>query len=202
MKGESRAPAGWAARAGAAVGGAEMSRDLDALLAGRTPLHADEVRWGDIRLAFSLYLTPERPPADLVTSVRSVVFGRGKVVVVDDILGGSHVMPGGRIEPGETILQTLAREELEECGWTVHDPRPLALAHFLHLGPKPDGYRYPYPDFLHLVFLGQAGEYRRGAVKRAGEVETGSRLTSIPRAMAAITPDQRVLLKAALVARA
>jgi ADP-ribose pyrophosphatase YjhB (NUDIX family) len=178
-----------------------MTRDLAAFLAGRSPHHREEVRWGDIRLAFSLHISPEAPPARLITSVRSVVFGRGKVVVVDDSLGGSHVMPGGRIEPGETIAQTLAREVLEECGWTVLNPRPLAFGHFRHLGPKPDGYRYPYPDFLHLIFMGEAGEYRRGALKRAGEVETGSRLTTIPHALATITPDQQVLLKAALAAR-
>lgn len=170
-------------------------------MAGRGAHYSEEVRWGDIRLAFSLHLTPETPPAELITSVRSVAFRRGAVVVVDDSVGGSHVMPGGRMEPGETIAQTLEREVLEECGWTVTDVRPLAFGHFHHLSPKPDGYRYPYPDFLHLVFMGEAGEYRRDALKRAGEVETGSRVTSIRRAMARITPDQQALLRAALAAR-
>ena len=159
------------------------------------------VRWSDTELAFSLHLSPEAPPAGLITSARSVVFRRGKVVVVDDSVGGSHVMPGGRIEPGETIGQTLEREVLEECGWTVLNPLPLAFCHFHHLTPKPYSYGYPYPDFLHVVFLGEAGEYRRAALKRAGEVETGSRLTPIRRAMATITSDQQVLLRAALVAR-
>jgi len=81
------------------------------------------------------------------------------------------------------------------------DTRPLAFGHFHHLTPKPWSHSYPYPDFLHLIFLAEAEEYRRTALKRAGEAETGSRLTSIARAMRTITPDQQVLLRAALAAR-
>jgi 8-oxo-dGTP pyrophosphatase MutT (NUDIX family) len=49
-------------------------------------------------------------------------------------------------------MQTLHREVLEETGWTIRDARLIGLAHFQHLAPKPNHKRYPYPDFLHLVY--------------------------------------------------
>lgn len=175
---------------------------LDAFVAGRSPIYEGTTQWGEaVRLALKVYPCAELPPAELVTSVRGVVFKAAKVVVVDDAIE-THVMPGGRMEPGETIAQTLARELLEECGWTMPAPRLFALIHFRHLSPRPDGYRYPYPDFLHLLFAGEAGVYRRGALKRQDEIETGSRLVPISRALASLSPEQRTILAAAMTARA
>ena len=51
------------------------------------------------------------------------------------------------------------REVLEETGWTIRDARLLGLAHFQHLTPKPVAYRYPYPNFLHLVYVANADRY-------------------------------------------
>ena len=34
--------------------------------------------------------------------------------------------------------------------------------HFHHLTPKPDSYRYPYPDFLWLVYAAEALEHDSG----------------------------------------
>lgn len=142
----------------------------------------------------------EPPPIDLVTSVRGVVFKKSTVIVVDDGID-SHVMPGGRMEPGETVPETLARELEEECGWTMPQPRLFAMLHFQHLLARPAGYRYPYPDFLHLLFVGEAGEYRRAGLKRAGEIETGSRLVPISRALTILSIEQQTILRAAVVAR-
>lgn len=181
-----------------------MSDAIDAFVSAHQPAFEDDVNWGDLRLRHRLYLSDQPPPEDLVTSVRAVVFKRSNVVVVDEDFRGvpaSHIMPGGRIEAGETIAQSLTREVLEECGWTLASARLFAFIHFHHLTPRPDGYTYPYPDFLHLLFVGEAGAYRRSAVKRAGEIETGSRLTPIRRAMPRMDPDQQAVLTAALAAR-
>jgi ADP-ribose pyrophosphatase YjhB (NUDIX family) len=179
-----------------------MRSALDSFLADRTSIYRGETRWGDaIHLRVQVFACAEPPPTDLVTSVRGVVFKGGKVVVVDDKVE-SHVMPGGRMEAGESIAQTLERELLEECGWTMPSPQLFGVIHFHHLAPRPEGYSYPYPDFLHLLFVGEAGVYRRSDIKRSDEIETGSRLTSISRAMKALKTEQQAILAAAMEARA
>lgn len=178
-----------------------MSAALNAFVASHTAAYTGETRWGSaVHLAVRMFPCAQPPPMKLVTSVRGVVFKGANVVVVDDTIE-SHVMPGGRMEPGETVHQTLERELLEECGWTIREPRLFGMIHFHHLSPRPDGYRYPYPDFLHLLFVGEADAYNRSALKRGDEIETGSRLTPISRAMATLSLEQRTILAAAQAAR-
>ena len=35
----------------------------------------------------------------------------------------------------------------------------ISFTHFHHLNPKPDGYRYPYPDFIQINYMAQAVEH-------------------------------------------
>lgn len=163
-------------------------------------LHESLQQWGDLRLTQRLHAASALPDARLVTSVRAVVF-RGPSVVVVTADGQRHVMPGGRLEAGEGLEAALRREVAEECGWTIGPPRLLALLHFHHLTPKPDGYRYFYPDFLQPIFVADAEAYDRRRLKRAGEIETGARLMRPRTAMAIIRDDQQPLLRAALAAR-
>lgn len=122
-------------------------------------IHADEqVEWPPSRLRVRTYLTSTLPPLGLVTSVRAVVRKSNHILVVRDPLS-VHILLGGRREASETLLQTLEREILEETGWTIETPRLLGLVHFHHLTPKPAGYRYPFPDFLHVVYETTAGRY-------------------------------------------
>src|ERR1044071_5320209 len=115
-------------------------------------LQADEqAEWPPSRLRVRTYQTTRLPPLDLVSSVRALVRQGDQILVVRDPVS-VHILPGGRREPGETLMQTLEREVLEETGWTIQSPRLIGLAHFQHLTPRPEDYRYPYPDFLHLVY--------------------------------------------------
>lgn len=174
---------------------------LDAFVAGRAPAYEGDTHWGpEVHLAVRIYPCAEVPPVELVTSVRAVLFKGARVMVVDDHVE-THIMPGGRIEPGETIAQTLDRELREECGWTIREPKLFGMVHFRHVKPKPDGYRYPYPDFLHLLFVGEAGAYDRRGLKREGEIETASRMVPISQAMAMLSLEQRTILAAAQAAR-
>lgn len=102
----------------------------------------------------------------LVTAVRAVVRRDGRVLVFEDATGG-HALPGGRLEPGESLLDGLARELREEVECEISAaPVRIGFVWLRHLGAKPDGYRYPHPDLVHVVYLVMAAS---DPIERAGE---------------------------------
>ncbi len=131
---------------------------LSAFLARHVARTEESIDWGNMPLRVSSYLTSMLPPLQYVTSVRAVVINHVGVLTLHD---GSnhHVLPGGRIESGESVEATLYREVLEETGYALRDAKVLGFMHFRHLGPEPEGYEYPYPDFLQLVYRAEPGDH-------------------------------------------
>jgi len=143
--------------AGRHVVAESMDDVLTAFLVQHVAREEEPIDWGDMPLRLASYLTTELPPLRYITSVRAVVDHNAVLVFHDG--NKHHILPGGRSEPGESLEATLHREVLEETGYTLRIAKMLGFMHFQHLGPKPDSYGYPYPDFLQLVFVAQPGEY-------------------------------------------
>ncbi len=138
--------------------------DLIGFLAQQLPLAEETVTWhrSHMRLHVISYLSRELPPLDYITSVRGVILQGDQVLVVRDP-ENVHILPGGRRERRESLLQTLEREVLEETGWTIHTISLLGFKHFRHLSPEPADYPYPYPDFLQAIYTARTDTYIPGA---------------------------------------
>jgi ADP-ribose pyrophosphatase YjhB (NUDIX family) len=145
---------------------------LAAFLSKYSPIVEELVHWDDLRLRVTSYLTSDFPPLAFVTSVRAIVL-HGPLVVLVRAPDGIHILPGGRREEGEALTDTLMREVLEETGWTIDQLQLLGVKHYHHLTPMPPDYRYPYPDFLQLVYRACAQQHLPEARELDGyEIET------------------------------
>jgi len=96
----------------------EGSIALTNFLSRRRPLCEEVTVWGSGQFPLRVvsYFCTELPPLEFITSVRAIVIKDGQVLVLRDT-EETHIVPGGRCEPGETLAETLRREILEETGW-------------------------------------------------------------------------------------
>ena len=127
--------------------------DLDKFLSRHKRVSQNTAKWrGGIELQVTGYVCSEAAPASLVSSVRAIVFKEDRVLVTRN-LDGTHILPGGRVEEGETHDETLHRELLEEAAVEIKVMAQIGLVDLKHVTPKPKGYPYLYPDFLWPVYI-------------------------------------------------
>jgi 8-oxo-dGTP pyrophosphatase MutT (NUDIX family) len=169
--------------------------NIEQAVAEQQALTEEVVEWPPLKLRVRTYLTTTLPPLDLISSVRALIRRDNHILVVRDPIS-IHILPGGRREEGETLLQTLQREVLEETGWTIRDTRLLGFVHFHHLTSRPADYRYPYPDFLHVIYAATAERY--DALQRESDgYELDARLLPLDTVAALpLSHGERVLLAA------
>lgn len=164
----------------------------------RKPVATDTASWFGGRMVFTVhtYLRPVSVPNELATSVRCVLRSGGRIMLMEDAGGRKHVLPGGRIEPGESHLEALEREILEETGHTLAAAEQLGACVYTHTTPRPVEYRYPYPTFVHLIYRGEARE-RNPAVRERHGYEVACRFMSREELESiALTDGERVFVDA------
>lgn len=174
-----------------------MNGELDTYLAACRLLATGSTEWSHLGMRFDLmaYAAETLPPGAFVTSVRAVVRVGERVVVLDND-EGSHYLPGGRIEAGESYIETLVREVREECGLTPSNARFTGVLHFRHTTPKPPGFVYPYPDMLHLVYRATGRGRLRSADPDGWEKHASLQLPSRAGAIAGMDIAQYFLSQA------
>jgi ADP-ribose pyrophosphatase YjhB (NUDIX family) len=173
--------------------GNELSNYLSRLMSANRELWD----WGEIQLQTDLYLTQRLPPQKFVTSLRGIMFKDDMVLVAHNDRE-EHIMPGGRRERGETYLETLQRECLEETCYDIEAIQPIAVIHCQHLTPKPDNYKYPYPDFCQIIYAAKATQHHADRVIEDDYV-TGVEFRPIEIVQKMpLTSNQHILLQTAL----
>lgn len=97
-----------------------MYETVNAFIEHNPYMAEESVAWGEdhsLKMRLTSHFCQDLPPLDLITSVRAIVLrDQHEILVVDEPGGVSHILPGGRREPGELLEQTLRREVLEETG--------------------------------------------------------------------------------------
>ena len=128
----------------------------DEFLKRYTPVTVEAHLWGggEIKLTVSAYITCDEPPPQLVSSVRALVFRDESILLMHNV-DGSHIHPGGRVEAGESHLDALRRELMEEAGVKITGVLRLGFLHLRHQTPKPPNYSYLYPDFIWPIIVAE-----------------------------------------------
>jgi ADP-ribose pyrophosphatase YjhB (NUDIX family) len=173
---------------------------MDALLsflAQYQPQTTDRVTWGSLRLQVTSYRCAAVPPLEWITSVRAIVCTDRAVLLVRDP-DGHHILPGGRREANETLVQTVQREVLEETGWEIAQPQLLGFTHFHHLDAKPVDYPYPYPDFVQLIFAARPAQYHAAARDSHGYERESQLVDLATLTMESLSPAEQQFLRVAV----
>ena len=174
-----------------------MDDDLAAFIAPLTAFKEEPHVWSVGRFHLACYLTDTAPPSRHVASARAVVTDGDRVLVVEESTS-RHILPGGRLEPDETVEDALRREVLEETGWSLARFRQIGVLHFRHIDPMPAGYAYPYPDLLHVVYAATPGEHHP-ELREVGGYELGAEFVPLVEARRLdLDAGQHVFLDAAL----
>ncbi len=154
-----------------------MDDDLAEFLSPLKAFEEETQFWesfGTVRI--DCYLTEETPPTRHVTSARAVVIDDDRVLLVQD-RDGVHIIPGGKLEPGETPEEAMRRELIEETGWSLVFCAPIGVLHFTHVRPTDEGQTIQ-PDFLQVVYAAIPGRYHLELMEKDG-YEIGSEFVSI-----------------------
>lgn len=108
--------------------------------------------WGPTRATFSL--VDRVPPQDKIANV-NILPWIGKEWAVIQLSDGSWEIPGGTLEPGESYLDAVHRELMEEVGANLISCQLIGAWHCHSLAHKPYRPHLPFPNYYRLVFAAE-----------------------------------------------
>jgi 8-oxo-dGTP pyrophosphatase MutT (NUDIX family) len=99
-----------------------------------------------------LYITDELPSLRMCSTAFGFAF-QGNRILLTRLRTRNWDIPGGVIDPGETPEQAAIREVWEEASARVQILEPIGIQEIETFGPKPAGYRWPYPISVQVYYL-------------------------------------------------
>lgn len=101
-------------------------------------------------------ISGQLPPLELFTTAFGLLFDGDKFLMTQLVSRGWDI-PGGHREPGETPMQTAAREVFEETGAEAERLVLLGYEESVIHAPKPNGFPHPYPKSYQVFYCGRVG---------------------------------------------
>ena len=127
-----------------------------AITAQEYPYLAQARRGDSQRWQFELRAVP--PPAELISNVYAVSFIGARCLLIRMMHHQRQVwdLTGGTLEPGETYLDAIRRELMEEAGARLLTFEPFGAWHCWSSAPAPYRPHLPHPESYRVVGYGEA----------------------------------------------
>ena len=127
-----------------------------AITAKDYPYLAQARRGDSQRWQFELRAAP--PPAELISNVYAVSFVGARCLLIRMMHRQRQVwdLTGGTLEPGETYLDAIRRELMEEAGAQLLTFEPFGAWHCWSSAPAPYRPHLPHPESYRVVGYGEA----------------------------------------------
>jgi 8-oxo-dGTP pyrophosphatase MutT (NUDIX family) len=146
----------------------------------------EDTRWGTVSANFQLAI----PKPDQVSNVNIVPFIDEQVIIVR-LEDGSYEVPGGTREAGETYLDAVRRELLEEAGARLIDYVPFGAWRCYSSNEKPYKPHLPHPEFYRLVGYGEVELIARPTNPADGEQVAAVEVVTVEAAAAKFSASGR-----------